>query len=96
MLELGIREIASGDLELPKTDGGNDMHIPTPSCCDVSNRGGRNVTHEKEGTFRGVGLAYLVEKEPGLFWRTESAVPSGPDVEELTPYGEVGLGDEEA
>lgn len=89
MLGHGISEIVSGALELPKTECGKDMHIPTPACTDVSNRGGRNVTHEKEGTFRGVGLAYLVEKEPELFWRTESAVPSEPEMESIPEAAEL-------
>ena len=72
-LEHGIEEIASGDLELPRSGTGREMHIPTPCCMDAGGGYGdnpRSCTDPEGRTFRGVGLAYLVN-HPELYWNRE-------------------------
>jgi len=73
MLERGIRESASGAVELPRSGTGREMHIPTPCCLDADGGYGDNprACIDPEGrTFRGVSLAYLVN-HPELYWNRE-------------------------
>ena len=60
-------------------------HIPTPTCTDVNARGKRSCT--TDDNFRGLSLAYLVEKEPGRLWPTPTCQEVEHPNAELTETG---------
>lgn len=51
--------------------GKRNRHIPTPTCSDINARNKKSCT--TDDNFRGISLAWLVEKEPQRMWPTPLA-----------------------
>lgn len=64
-------ELRTGGIGFGCGANGRTRHIPTPTCSDVNARTKRNCT--TDDNFRGISLAWLVEKEPHRMWPTPVA-----------------------